>query len=271
MSLEGLVGSLEPTSRRPIVVVTGAGMSVASGIPTFRGPEGYWTVGAKEYHPQELATLAAFRAMPREVWRWYLYRRAVCNRAEPNPAHRAVADLERAYGDGMAVVTQNVDGLHVRGGTSLERTFEVHGSIDWMRDLKTDVRVPIPDGLGVEDKEAPLTDAQWEQLVNPATGERCRPHVLWFDEYYDEVNYRMHSAMAAAASACLLVVCGTSGAAAAPFRAVELAMHAGAALIDISPDDNPFREVADGYERGLSLHATAVEGFAQLNAALGIH
>ena len=100
------------------VVVTGAGVSAESGIPTFRGQDGYWTVGSRVYHPQELATHAAFRRMPEEVWRWYLYRLGVCRAAEPNPAHVALVELERALGDRFRLVTQNVDGLHLRAGSS---------------------------------------------------------------------------------------------------------------------------------------------------------
>src|SRR5512134_3855043 len=95
-----------------IVALTGAGVSAESGIPTFRGKEGYWTIGSQEYHPQELATRQAFRAMPWQVWAWYLYRRGVCLRAQPNAAHHALARLARALPDRLALVTQNVDGLH---------------------------------------------------------------------------------------------------------------------------------------------------------------
>ena len=70
-----------------VIALTGAGVSAESGIPTFRGKEGYWTVGAREYHPQELATHEAFTHMPWDVWAWYLYRRGVCRAAQPNTAH----------------------------------------------------------------------------------------------------------------------------------------------------------------------------------------
>ena len=72
-----------------IVVLTGAGVSAESGIPTFRGEEGYWQVGSRHYHPQEMATFRAFCDMPDEVWAWYLYRRAVCRATAPNAAHEA--------------------------------------------------------------------------------------------------------------------------------------------------------------------------------------
>ena len=88
------------TQENPILgFLTGAGISSESGIPTFRGPEGYWTVGSKVYHPMELATHSAFEDDPWEVWRWYLYRQAVCQRAEPNAgasgAHHAGKSIFR--------------------------------------------------------------------------------------------------------------------------------------------------------------------------------
>ena len=115
------------------MVLTGAGISAESGIPTFRGPEGYWRVGSRNYRPMELATREAFERMPEEVWRWYLYRRAVCRAAAPNPAHRALVDAERRLGDRFLLVTQNVDGLHRRAGSDPARTFEIHGNIDLWR------------------------------------------------------------------------------------------------------------------------------------------
>ena len=81
--------------------------------------KGYWQVGSRNYQPEEMATLAAFRQMPEEVWAWYLYRRGVCRGAEPNAAHRALFSAERRGGDRFLLVTQNVDGLHLRAGNTL--------------------------------------------------------------------------------------------------------------------------------------------------------
>ena len=79
--------------------MTGAGISAESGIPTFRGPEGYWTFGSREYHPQEMATFNMFSRHPEEVWRWYLYRLGVCSNAEPNDGHYALVDMEELLED----------------------------------------------------------------------------------------------------------------------------------------------------------------------------
>jgi NAD-dependent deacetylase len=258
-----------PTAAHPVVFVTGAGLSAESGIPTFRGPEGYWTVGSREYHPQELATQAAWRAMPREVWRWYLYRRGVCRRAEPNAAHHALVALERRLGPAFRLVSQNVDGLHLRAGHSPDAVALVHGDIDFMRDERTEVVLPLPPDL-VCGRDEPLTDATWERLHNPATGNRCRPHILWFDEYYEEHLYRSETALRWASTASTVVVVGTSGAARMPWLVAETGLRQGAVLVDVNPDDDPFRELArSAGERGRVVDATAVVGVPQVVAALG--
>jgi len=265
VDLDTLLDQVRPSADHPVVFLTGAGFSAASGIPTFRGPEGYWTVGSRSYRPMELATHAAFTQMPREVWRWYLYRKGICNQAEPNEAHHALAELEARLGDAFALITQNVDGLHRRAGSTDERMCEVHGNIDRMRDAVTGERLPIPDELAHTDRDGTLSDEAWARLVNPSTGHRCRPHVLWFDEVYREDWYRSDTAMERAAAASLLVVVGSSGAAALPMHATAAAAESGALLIDINPDaDNPFATFARRYPRGLDLRADAVEGVAEV-------
>ena len=92
-------------SAGPIVFLTGAGISAESGIPTFRGPEGYWRIGSKNYQPESLATRAAFEQMPEEIWAWYLYRRAVCRAARPNAAHLALVAIEKVLGERFLLVT----------------------------------------------------------------------------------------------------------------------------------------------------------------------
>lgn len=264
MELQALLASVSPSAERPVVFLTGAGFSAASGIPTFRGPEGYWRVGSREYQPEQLATLAAFTAMPREVWRWYLYRKGVCDRAAPNEAHRALVALEQRLGDAFVLITQNVDGLHRRAGSSAARTLEVHGNIGTMRDLETDERLPVPEACALPDRETPLDDARWELLRNPRTGNRCRPHVLWFDECYDEENYRADSALRAASSASVLVIVGTSGAAAIPWHAAHAALARGAVVIDVNPEENPFRALVRDRARGGWLAEDAVTGTTRL-------
>src|SRR5262245_44328807 len=107
-----VLDGVRPSPEAPLVFLTGAGISAESGIPTFRGPEGYWRVGSVNYRPEEMATHAFFVEMPDEVWRWYAMRRDTCRRASPNAAHLALVALEAELGDAFLLVTQNVDGLH---------------------------------------------------------------------------------------------------------------------------------------------------------------
>ena len=116
-----------------VVFLTGAGISAESGIPTFRGAEGFWRVGSRNYQPEELATFRAFRGMPAEIWSWYLYRYAMCRAAAPNPAHQALVELEQEIDDGFLLITQNVDGLHLRAGSSEQRTYQIHGNLEFIR------------------------------------------------------------------------------------------------------------------------------------------
>src|SRR5262245_55041543 len=109
-----------------VIALTGAGISVASGIPTFRD-DSHWQVGDREYHPWDLATAMTFWKMPWDVWAWYLYRRSVCRAAEPDLAHRALVDLDAKLDGRFALITVNLDGLHRRAGSPAARTFPVHG------------------------------------------------------------------------------------------------------------------------------------------------
>jgi NAD-dependent deacetylase len=229
-----------------VLGLTGAGVSAESGIPTFRGQEGYWTVGARDYHPQELATHEAFSQMPWDVWAWYLYRRGVCRAAAPNPAHEAFVRLDAALGERFALITQNVDGLHRRAGSPADRTFTIHGDIGLMRcahDCTLD-RWPIPDAIGALAKGDTVTASVRGLLVCPRCKAMARPHVLWFDESYDEPRYFLETARRLAAEAALLVVVGTSAQTNLPWQVVTLAARAGATIIDVNVEDNPFGEIA---------------------------
>ncbi len=249
-----------------IVVLTGAGISAESGIPTFRGKEGYWTVGSRVYQPQELATRAAFARMPDAIWQWYLYRRTVCRAAFPNRAHAAIASAETRLADRFRLLTQNVDGLHLRAGNTPERTYQIHGNIDFFRcaDGCTTALWAIPDDIGRVTREQTLSPEILARLVCPRCGGRGRPHVLWFDESYDEPLFRFESSLRAARDASLLVTVGTSGATTLPNHVVSLAIQAGAAVIDINPDDNPFGRAAERHGRGASLRGTACERLPEI-------
>ena len=156
---------------RRVTVLTGAGVSAASGIPTFRGPGGLW----KAFRPEELATPEAFARDPETVWEWYAWRRDLVARARPNRAHEVLRDWSRRF-PAFTLVTQNVDGLHERAGTS--GVIRFHGSLWELGCWKTcegsprrwrDERVPFP--------EMPPRC--------PRCGGLARPGVVWFGEAID--------------------------------------------------------------------------------------
>jgi NAD-dependent deacetylase len=178
---------------QPCVVLTGAGVSTESGVPDFRSASGIWA----EFDPREYATLGAFRRDPEKVWRFYAPRFAMLTAAEPNPAHLALAELERR-GLVRAVVTQNIDLLHERAGT--RDVVEVHGSI----------RTSSCPGCGTVHPLAevvPLIEKHGAPPC-PACGTILKPDVVFFDELLPEGA--MERATALAEEAGLLLVVGSS-------------------------------------------------------------
>src|SRR5262249_17264255 len=153
--------------RQPCVVLTGAGISTESGIPDFRSPTGIWA----QYDPMEYATISAFRRDPVKVWEFYALRFEVLASAEPNAGHRALAELERC-GFVRAVVTQNIDGLHRRGGS--RDVVGVHGSIRTASCLACGARVPL------ENVVASLRSSPAPPC--PQCGEILKPDVVMFGE-----------------------------------------------------------------------------------------
>ena len=257
---EALLERVQASRGGRIVVLTGAGISAASGIPTFRGPEGYWTVGSRVFQPMELATREAFERMPRDVWQWYLHRLKLCAAAEPNRGHTALGRLELALGDRFTLITQNVDGLHLRAGNTLERTLEIHGNIAHMREVRSGAieRYPVPESLLHRASDTPLSDDEYALLTTP-DGQATRPHVLWFDESYDEERYRAESAIQRAAQCDVLLVVGTSGATQLPLHCGAVAAQRGATVLDINPEPNPFRRFIEEHDLGAWSDAHAEE------------
>lgn len=285
-----LLASITQALARPgeCLILTGAGISAESGVPTFRGKEGYWVVGSRHYHPQELATRGAFSRMPAGVWAWYLHRLRVCRGARPNAAHEAITDLAALLGARFLLVTQNVDGLHDRAGTPRERTYEVHGNIAWMRCWSgCEGLSPVPETL-VASADGALLGASTglgegaeHGRSAPPEGLRCggcggwmRPHVLWFDESYDEERFRFDSSLRAADSAALLVVVGTTGTTNLPLQIGQRAARRGLPMLVINPEPNPFAELAAAVPDGAFLQGTAGEWVprvaAHVRQALGL-
>jgi NAD-dependent deacetylase len=225
-------------------------------------------VGSRNYHPQELATHAAFAAMPATVWAWYLSRYRTCAQAQPNAAHLALVEAARVLGERFLLVTQNVDGLHRRAGSPEEQLFEIHGNIAYARCVQgcTGLLPLAPLLEHFPDEVAP------QELPRSFHCGNCwaplRPHVLWFDEYYDEPLFRLDTTRAAARSAALLVVIGTTGATNLPLQVGELAVRADAPLVVINPEPNPFSELVKHVSAGIFLQGRAGEWVPELVAAL---
>ena len=238
-----------------ITVLTGAGISAESGIPTFRGPEGYWSIGSREYHPQEMATYHMFSKQPFEVWKWYLYRMNVCARAEPNPGHAALVEMENHFQDRYTLITQNVDGLHLRAGSSLARTYQIHGNVFYMRcarDCSSQV-FPLPESLQGRSKNEDLADSEKALLVCPRCRGLSRPHVLWFDEAYNEAHFYFYSSLKVAEQTDLLIIVGTSGATNLPNQVAATVKATGGIMVDINIEENPFTDMALSSGRGYFL------------------
>jgi len=239
-------------SNENFTVLTGAGVSAESGIPTFRGAEGYWTIGSREYQPQEMATYSMFTQNPYEVWKWYLYRKNICEKADPNSGHVAVAEMEKLFKNRFTLITQNVDGLHIRAGNTTERTFQIHGNIFFMRCVNecTSKIFPLPEHLCGKEKDEDLTEEEKCLVRCPYCGSLTRPHVLWFDETYNETHYSYQSTLEVAGKTGLLLIVGTSGATNLPNQVATAVHHHKGIIIDINVEHNPCTQLALSGEKG---------------------
>lgn len=174
---------------KSVCVVTGAGVSAESGIPTFRGSDGLW----KNFRAEELASPEGFKKNPALVWEWYAMRREFIARNQPNSGHHTIAQMEK-YFDDFLLVTQNVDGYHLAAGS--QQVVEIHGSI-W--ELKCTQEEKIWEDRTTF-KDFP---------IYCTCGALARPNVLWFGEAYNQK--KLAQSFRAAMNADLFIVAGTSG------------------------------------------------------------
>lgn len=210
--------------------------------------------------------------MPKEVWSWYLYRRTVCRKAAPNSGHYLLAELEKQLEDRFLLVTQNVDGLHLRAGNSLQRTYQVHGNINYMRcwlDCCLD-QFPIPEEVGELERGQELSSNQHRLLQCPKCEGPSRPHVLWFDECYDEERFRFQSSLRKAQQCDILVSVGSSGSTNLPTQMVQGAAAKGALLIDVNPERGLYAQLAE-QANGFWVKSGAGEGLEQVATGLGLN
>lgn len=238
---------------RKLTILTGAGLSADSGIPTFRDKDGFWTVGSVNYMPEEMGTYKMFLEKPLEVWKWFLYRNTICQRAKPNIGHFTITKLEQIFDDRFRLITQNVDGLHAKAGTSEERSFLIHGTLERTR-CSCECSKQLYAFPSIEyEKGQHLTDEQIEALRCPQCRAYLRPHVLWFDESYNERYYRLDSSLRVAKETGLLLIVGTSGATTLPQRIVESVLSKQGLVIDINPNEGYFSQKVRKKKNGYAL------------------
>jgi NAD-dependent deacetylase len=209
---------------KSVVVLTGAGVSAESGIPTFRGQSGLW----RQFRPEDLATPAAFEQNPKLVWEWYVWRRTLVSQAKPNAGHVALATLESAFPD-FTLVTQNVDGLHQRAGS--RNVIEIHGNI--LRSRCHECGAPAGDAALDADGQLPACSC----------GGMVRPDVVWFGELLPA--QALKRAWEAAAHAGVFFSVGTSSAVQPAAGLADMAKRAGAYLVEVNPETTEKSDLFD--------------------------
>lgn len=237
-----------------ILVVTGAGISAESGVPTFRGPQGLW----KQFRPEELATPSAFARDPCLVWEWYDWRRRRVQECRPNAAHLALAALALARGSRTRIVTQNVDGLHAVAARDVAVTLarlpaaadpadaaaplELHGSLFRVRCTVCGSR---------------RTHVEPIDATSPASLPHCegcaallRPDIVWFGEPLEDAVLGEAIGRARAADVCVVV--GTSAVVQPAASLAMVTKRAGGSVIEVNPETTPLTPFAD-----VSIRATA--------------
>jgi NAD-dependent deacetylase len=207
-----------------IAVLTGAGISAESGIPTFRGAGGLW----KHFRAEDLATPEAFRRDPRLCWEWYDWRRSIIAGLKPNAGHYALVELERR-GGAFTLITQNVDGLHTAAGS--KSMLEVHGSIWKLRCTECPKEW--------SDRSVPLA-----LLPRCAEcGGLARPGVVWFGENLDPAIW---AAAERAVSGCdVLLVVGTSALVYPAAGLAPLARSRHSKIVEVNLEPTPVSEFVD--------------------------
>jgi len=207
-----------------IAVMTGAGISAESGVPTFRGAGGFW----RGRSAMDLATPQAFNRDPEDVWKFYRYRIDGLSRVEPNAGHRALVSLERRC-ERFWLITQNVDGLHHAAGS--ERVIELHGTLAEVRCRVCAYRCPSSD---LPDDPVPSC---------PSCGDLLRPAVVWFGE--DLPRAALAEADEAMAHCEVMLVVGTSGLVEPAASFARWARSRGASIVEVNLETTPISSVAD--------------------------
>ncbi len=211
-----------------VVVASGAGISAASGVPTFRGKDGLWN----KFKPQDLANMNAFLEDPALVWEWYRWRRNIIKNVKPNAGHYALVEMEQYFPE-FSVITQNVDNLHQSAGT--KNITELHGNI--MRDKCINCTY--------ECDETETNAAQFENNVPrcPQCGSLLRPGVVWFGEMLPQTAIARGQSLAAEAEIFFSI--GTSSLVEPAASLPYIAKGNGALLVEINPEETPLSSIVD--------------------------
>jgi NAD-dependent deacetylase len=207
-----------------VAVLTGAGISAESGVPTFRGKDGLW----QGFRATDLATPEAFARDPKLVWRFYNWRRELLAPLRPNPAHEALVRLEGKVSQ-FILLTQNIDDLHRKAGS--RNIVELHGNIWLVRCIRC-LRVS-------RNEEAPLP----ELPTCPECGDLLRPHVVWFGEALDPAE--LERAVDAARSCQVMLVIGTSAVVQPAASLALVARERGARVVEVNLEATPYTRLLD--------------------------
>lgn len=211
-----------------LAVLTGAGISAESGIPTFRSPDGIWA----KFKPEELANINAFMANPERVWEWYDHRRSIVNKAKPNPGHYALVRMEKFF-DRVDIITQNVDGLHQRAGST--HVDELHGSLNEHRCF--DCGAPHE----ISDEESSVPHCA-------RCGGLIRPGVVWFGEELPQDVWKRSEEVVREAD--LFITVGTSAVVYPAASLPLIALAEGAIVLEVNPERTDFTSRAHLFLQG---------------------
>jgi NAD-dependent deacetylase len=199
-----------------VVFFTGAGISAESGIPTFRGKDGIWN----KLKPEELANFDAFLRNPEMVWEWYSHRKKIIHESHPNPGHLAIAEMQNLFNE-VIVVTQNIDNLHRRAGSS--RIYELHGNIE--RNYCIRCKTRYNSELPFEGKIPKCTNC----------GGLIRPDIVWFGEFLPQDQFQ--SSVDATRNCDVFFIVGTSAVVYPAASLIYTARDSGAYIIEVNIEE----------------------------------
>ncbi len=245
----------------------GAGISAESGIPTFRGKDGYWVSGSKNYKAQEIGTKKFFNIASHEVLKFYLHRKSITEFAEPNQSHFMLKEIESLLKDNFVLISQNVDSLHKKAGSSSERTYLIHGDHDFMRcgDECSSELYPFPSRIKLKErKKDQLTEIEIKLLKCPKCQEELRPHVLWFDEYYDEKFFKKESVLRISKETGILFIIGTSGQTTLPQIIAKNVLAKSGTVVEVNINDSYFSELLSNKTNGIVINSKSTPFLIEL-------